>query len=47
MLCEGGCVNKASKVHDMIKEFNDVERVRHWPVAHPQDARSTLFLTMC
>lgn len=32
----------ASNVHDRIKEFNAIGRVRHWPVAHPQDARSTL-----
>lgn len=36
-----------SKVHDFIKEFNAVERVRDWPVAHPQDTRSTpLFLSL-
>lgn len=32
----------ASKVHDFIKEFNAIESVRDWPVAHPQGARSKL-----
>lgn len=36
-----GSGRMASNAHDFIKEFNAVERVRHWPVAHPQDARST------
>lgn len=35
------CKKMASKVHDPIKEFNAVKRVRQGPVAHPQDARST------
>lgn len=36
----------ASKVHDPIKEFNAVKRVRQGPVAHPQDARSTHSLSL-
>lgn len=34
-----------SKLHDFIKEFNAIGRVRDWPVAHPQDTRSTLSLS--
>ena len=37
---------KASKVHDFIKEFNAIERVIDRPVAHPQDAWSTLSLSL-
>lgn len=34
------------KVHEGIKEFNAAERVRDGPVAHPQDAWSTLSLSI-
>jgi len=37
---------EASKAHDFIKEFNAIERVTDGPVAHPQDARSTLSLSL-
>lgn len=43
--CIGGCY-KTPKVRDLIKEFNAIERVRDGPVAHPQDAQSTLFLSL-
>lgn len=33
-------------MHDFIKEFNAIERVRLGPVAHPQDTRSTLSLSL-
>lgn len=39
-------VKMTSKVHDFIKEFNAIERVRGEPVAHPQDTRSTLSLLL-
>jgi hypothetical protein len=36
----------ASKAHDFIKLFNAIESVRGGLVAHPQDTRSTLSLSL-
>jgi hypothetical protein len=35
-----------SKAHDFIKLFNAIESVRGGLVAHPQDTRSTLSLSL-
>lgn len=36
---------EASKLHDFIKEFNAIERVRDGSVAHSSDTWSTLSLS--
>jgi hypothetical protein len=35
LLFVGRKIEMTSKVHDYIKEFNAIERVRDGPVAHP------------